>query len=497
MGVEDDGEPISIGGPRQRRLLALLVARSDTVVSNDWLAENLWRDEERPEAIAPAIRTYISRLRLAMPEVAHDWIGTEPSGYRWVGPAEAVEHRWFARMRADATEARDRDDPATAHRLLSRALTAWRGGPFRELEDLAWARAEIEQLRLDRLEMQEERWDAALALGRHTQITGELAAFTAEHGLRDRATRQYALALHRSGRTAEALRVLDTHRRRLADESALDEVAVAAIDAMASRSLLDVGVTDGTIEALPDRGILVQADEADERSLAVGDELAVDFPGGGSEQLVVAAIFEDNPLDVRWIVDLGVYERHVTSGHDDRVFLGFADGADPDAVEAAVLAVTGDYPAGSVLDPAEFGAGQTEQVDQLVAVINGMLGLTLFVAFLGVVNTIVLSVIERTREVGLLRAVGMSRRQVRGTIRWEAVIVCLFGAFLGIGLGVLFSAAAVAAIPDDVIGSVVVPYGTVAFVVLLAASAGILAAVLPARRAARLEVLDAIATNVG
>ena len=276
-----------------------------------------------------------------------------------------------------------------------------------------------------------------------------------------------------------------------------DVEELATFEAIDGRSLIDFGVTSGTVDALPDQGILVQADEAEERSLAVGDHLVVDFPGGGSEQLVVAGIFEDNPLEVRWIIDLGVYERYVVSEHDDRVFLGFADGADPEAVAAAVLAVTDDYEAASVLDPAEFVASQEEEIDLIVGVINGMLGLTLFVAFLGVINTIVLSVIERTREVGLLRAVGMSRRQVRGTIRWESVIVCLFGAFLGIGLGVLFATAAVAALPDDVIGSVVVPYGTVVYVVLLAALAGILAAVLPARRAARLDVLDAIGTAGG
>lgn len=225
MAVDDGGQPVSIGGPRQRRLLALLVVRSNTVVGNDWLAENLWQDDERPEVVAPAIRTYISRLRLALPEAAQDWIQTESAGYRWVGPAEALEHRWFANMRQLATAARVRDDPASAHRTLCRALASWRGDPFRELEDLDWARAEIEQLRLDRLEMQEERWEAALALGRHTQITGELAAFTATHGLRDRAARQYALALYRSGRTAEALRVLDDHRRNLAEASGLDPSA--------------------------------------------------------------------------------------------------------------------------------------------------------------------------------------------------------------------------------------------------------------------------------
>lgn len=221
-GVDAADGPVSIGGPRQRRLLALLVVRPEVVATNDWLAEHLWNDEDRPQATAPAIRTYMSRLRQAMPAEAQDWIETESSGYRWVGPPDAVEHRRFALLRAAATQAREREDPQAALSLLDDALGLWRGDPFRELEDLDWARAEIEQLRLDRLEMQEERWEAALALGRHTQITGELAAFTAEHRLRDRAARQYALALHRSGRTTEALRVIAGHRETLADESGLD-----------------------------------------------------------------------------------------------------------------------------------------------------------------------------------------------------------------------------------------------------------------------------------
>ena len=222
MGLDDGGSPVSIGGPRQRRLLALLVVRADSVVSIDWLAENLWDDEDRPDDSEPALRVYLSRLRQALPESAQDWIETKPSGYRFTAPAEALEHRRFASLRAEATDARDRDDPLAAQELLDEALALWRGKPFRELEDLDWALADIERLNLDRLEMQEERWEAALTLGRHTQITGELAAFTAEHGLRVRATRQHALALHRSGRTAEALRVIADHRRLLADESGLD-----------------------------------------------------------------------------------------------------------------------------------------------------------------------------------------------------------------------------------------------------------------------------------
>ena len=222
IGVESSDGPVSIGGPKQRRLLALLVVRAGTVVSLDWLSEHLWDDDERPEPTTPALRTYVSRLRRSLPPAAQGWIRTEGGGYRFTADDDAIDHRRFAALRAAATRARHLDDPLTAQTLLDEALALWTGDPFAELEDLDWARADIEQLRMDRLEMMEERWEAVLALGRHTQITGELAAFTAEHGLRDRAARQYALALHRSGRTTEALRVIDQHRRTLAEESGLD-----------------------------------------------------------------------------------------------------------------------------------------------------------------------------------------------------------------------------------------------------------------------------------
>lgn len=222
MGVEVDGAPVSIGGPRQRRLLALLAIRAGSVVSIDWIADYLWSDNDRPDVPATALRTYVSRLRTAFPDVMQDWIETDQGDYRLNAPVGAVEHRQFSLLRAEATRARDLDDPLAALGYLDAALVLWRGAPFRELEDLDWARTEIEQLDLDRLEMLEERWEAALALGRHTQITGELAVFTAEHHLRDRATRQYALALHRSGRTVEALRVVADHRKMLVDVSGLD-----------------------------------------------------------------------------------------------------------------------------------------------------------------------------------------------------------------------------------------------------------------------------------
>lgn len=109
VDVTDVDGPVGIGGPRQRRLLALLAIRAGRVVDHDWLAEHLWDDDDRPEESSRAIRTYLSRLRQAFPDAAHGWIETAPAGYRLVAPAETVEHLRFAALRAEATRARDLD----------------------------------------------------------------------------------------------------------------------------------------------------------------------------------------------------------------------------------------------------------------------------------------------------------------------------------------------------------------------------------------------------
>jgi putative ABC transport system permease protein len=271
---------------------------------------------------------------------------------------------------------------------------------------------------------------------------------------------------------------------------------VAAYNSETGEALIAFDLSSGSTEGLADGGILVFADAATERSLSVGDAITVEFPDLETEELTVAGIFEDNSvLNSPWIIDLGVYEEHV--GDDDDIFVGatIAESADAAAVKAEVVAVADEFSSVTAQDTQEFLDSQEGQVDQLITLINYLLAFALVVAFLGVINTIVLSVIERTREIGLLRAIGMTRTQVRSTIRWEAVIVCLFGAVLGIVLGVRFAWAAVSAIPDDIIGTVAIPYESVLFAILVAALAGVIAALLPARRAARLNVLDAIATG--
>lgn len=161
-----------------------------------------------------------------------------------------------------------------------------------------------------------------------------------------------------------------------------------------------------------------------------------------------------------------------------------------DAAEAVLV----DYPVVTVKDQAEFTQEQQAQVGQILMLINAMLVLSVLIAVLGIVNTLALSVMERTREVGLLRAVGMSRRQLRRAVRLEAVLIALFGATLGLVLGVAFGTSLVSVMEGQGISELAVPTVRLGGLVVIAGVVGVLAAVWPARRASRMPVLEAIAT---
>ncbi|MEL7156937.1 MAG: FtsX-like permease family protein [Actinomycetota bacterium] len=306
-----------------------------------------------------------------------------------------------------------------------------------------------------------------------------------------------------SGQLADDLEALDgieTLARFRVNEIRLGEDDVqdlAVFDAATGEDIIDFSVSDGSVEGLVDNGVLVFADAAEDRGLSVGDTITAEFPDLETEELTVVGIFEDSSIFpfTNWVIDTGVLERHVNNTDDVFVGAAIAPDADAEAVKAEVVAITDTYSSVSAQDTAEFQESQEGQIDQLVTLINYLLGFALVVAFLGVINTIVLSVVERTREIGLLRAVGMTRDQIRSSIRWEAVIVCLFGALVGIVLGILFGAAAVNAIPESIVSKIAVPLESILFAILAAALAGVVAALLPARRAANLNVLDAIAGN--
>jgi putative ABC transport system permease protein len=237
---------------------------------------------------------------------------------------------------------------------------------------------------------------------------------------------------------------------------------------------------------------VVSESTAAEFGLAVGQEVEVLLPTGSVLTPNVALVLEDNPLLGQLVLPIGDY-RDAGGEPDDRaVFVAF-DGSAPRAeTEAAVRAVVDVNPLLSVFTQTELQERNEEQLDQLLYIIYAMLGLSIVIAALGVVNTMALSVVERTREIGLLRAVGASRRQVRRMIRWEAIIVSTLGGLLGVGIGIVVGAAVRRSLAEDGLEVFSLPQGTIAIVFAAAIVIGVVGAVLPARRAARLDILRSI-----
>ena len=157
--------------------------------------------------------------------------------------------------------------------------------------------------------------------------------------------------------------------------------------------------------------------------------------------------------------------------------------------------MTDAYPLAKVQDQNELKASQAQQINQFLALIYVLLGLAVIIAFIGIVNTLGLSIYERTRELGLMRAVGMSRKQVRTSIRWEAVIIALLGTALGLVLGIVFSFTLVTVLESQGFNTFRLPIVQLIILSVLAAGLAVLMAAWPARRAARLDVLEAIATE--
>ncbi len=180
---------------------------------------------------------------------------------------------------------------------------------------------------------------------------------------------------------------------------------------------------------------------------------------------------------------------------DDQYTVYADPGADVPQVLKRVEEVVKDQPLITVLDQAGIAKQATSQIDTMLTVIYALLALAVIIAVLGIVNTLALSVIERTREIGLLRAVGLTRPQTRRMITLEAVVVAVLGAMLGVGMGLVFGVALQRTLADQGLGTLDIPWLQLGAFLAVSVVVGILAAVLPARNAARLDILDAIATE--
>jgi putative ABC transport system permease protein len=210
----------------------------------------------------------------------------------------------------------------------------------------------------------------------------------------------------------------------------------------------------------------------------------------------VAAVYKDANVLGDLMIDEDAWLPHTPRSDDFIVLISLADGVSVDQGRAAVDTLTEEFGAPAAMDRGEYLESATSDIDQMLGLVYGLLGLAILIALLGIANTLSLSLYERTRELGLLRAVGQTRRQLRRTVRWESVIIAVFGTIGGIAVGTFLAWGLMRAIDaSEGIGSFVVPIVTLAIVLGAAIVAGVAAAWRPARRAAKLDVLAAIATS--
>ena len=272
------------------------------------------------------------------------------------------------------------------------------------------------------------------------------------------------------------------------DGSTRDASAVALTT---SFEHFDPGFIDIDRSLVGPDSLWLHEDVADDAGLGVGDALALTFNDGSVEPVRVTAVYEDLAIFGSSVIDESMWGRHFPTSQDQFVSIVLADGADLETARNKIEEKATDY---SVLVDTrdEFQDRQEGQIDGVLQIFTVLLLAAIMVALLGISITLALSVFERTRELGLVRAVGMTRQQMMRMVLFEGAIIAAFGGVLGVGLGAVFGSAAVTVIPDTFISQLSVPVDLLMQYMALASVFGIGAAIIPARRAARLNVLEAI-----
>ncbi|MGW3815133.1 ABC transporter permease [Streptomyces sp. NPDC005046] len=266
---------------------------------------------------------------------------------------------------------------------------------------------------------------------------------------------------------------------------------LTGVNGAAIGKLTDLAVTDGSFEVGGAR-VVVDADTAESHGWKAGSDFQVSYEDGKKGSLTVAGVYEGNEMIQGVILDNATLTPHQSEAADMQVMVKTAGGASAAAKDRLEKAL-GDNPAIKVQDKQDLSDSIAQMFTLMLNMLYGLLAMAVIVAVLGVINTLAMSVFERSQEIGMLRAIGLDRKGIKRMVRLESLVISLFGGVLGIGLGVFFGWAA-----GELLGSrmstyeLVLPWGRMAVFLLLAAGVGVLAALWPARRAARLNMLTAI-----
>jgi putative ABC transport system permease protein len=273
-----------------------------------------------------------------------------------------------------------------------------------------------------------------------------------------------------------------------------DDQGVVYADPAGIDRVLDVDVTEGSLAGLADDQIAVADSIAEDEGWRMGDTVSVEFLDGTKERFTLGALYDESNIVGTVLVPRAAWEPHALQEIDTAVFVSLADGVDIDAGHAAVSRVVDRFGGPDVQNREEYAASRTAGVDMMLGIIYVLLALAIIIALMGIANTLSLSIHERRRELGILRAVGQTRRQLRTMVRDESVLIALFGTASGVALGLFLAwgLIEVVAASSDRIETFTAPLARLAVILVVGAVAGVLAGMRPARRAARLDVLDAV-----
>jgi putative ABC transport system permease protein len=270
---------------------------------------------------------------------------------------------------------------------------------------------------------------------------------------------------------------------------------VSAIQPETFLDVLTPRMETGRIVDLTDRGIVIDRRIAEDHKLELGDRIRMVAGGGAERELALQGISDDTTVLGYFVVTRTTFASLIPEQLDAQVFASVDEGADVARVRAEVERALARFPSIEVLDRQGFIGDLAGQLTGLVNVVYGLLALSIIIAMIGIANTLSLSIHERTRELGLLRAVGMTRAQIRSVVRWEAVVIAVVGTLVGLVLGMGLSRALVQSLEGFGLTRFDVPVATLAIQVVIAALLAVLASIRPARRAAKLDILQAIAVE--
>ena len=275
-----------------------------------------------------------------------------------------------------------------------------------------------------------------------------------------------------------------------------EDSSYSSVDPATAEDVMNLDVSTGSVTDLGKDGVVVAENAAKEHGWKVGDTVTAEFAASGKHDLHVVGIYSGKG----WIGDdfvLSVAQQNAFAGPQlvSTALVTIDAGADQDKVQDAIATALDDHPDAKVFDQAGYEKVASGFIDSLLTFVTVMLLLAVIIALLGIVNTLALSVFERTRELGLLRAVGMTRGQVRSMVRWESAVISLIGALSGAALGIGLGLAMSQVLKDEGIKAISIPVAQIAVYVALAAVAGVVAAIGPARSAAKVDLLKAVVSD--